>query len=56
MLRRNLIHYSPEYDITDEVLKRLNKALPKLKFEFPLKGDNSGGNPGRPAKKPAKKK
>lgn len=56
MLRRNLIHYSPEYDITDEVLKRLNKAMPKLKFEFPLKGDKIGGGKGQPAKKPAKKK
>ncbi len=39
MLRRNLVHHTPEYDITDEVLKRLNKALPNLKFAFPLKED-----------------
>ena len=56
MLRRNLVHYSPEYDITDEVLKRLNKAMPKLKFVFPLKGDKRGVKPkGRPGRKPAKK-
>lgn len=55
MLRRNLVHYSPEYDITDEVLKRLNKALPKLKFEFPLKGDQRGKKPVGTPKMPAKK-
>ncbi len=56
MLRRNLVHYSPDYDITAEVLKRLNKAMPKLKFQFPPKGSRRGVAPRRtPTKKPAKK-
>lgn len=54
MTRRNVIHYSPTYDITDEVVKRVNKSLPKIKFEFPLKQDRRVGR--RPAKKTAPKK
>lgn len=35
--RNSLIHYSPQFDITDEVIKRVDKSLPELKFEFPPK-------------------
>lgn len=45
-----VIHYSPTYDITKDVITRLNKALPKMKLEFPVKDDGRA-----PARKPVLK-
>ena len=49
-----LIHYAPAYDITPEVVKRLNKALPKMKLEFPVKAGKSN-RPTKPRPAPKKK-
>lgn len=37
--RVTLIHFAPQYDVTEEVAKRLNKRLPKLplKYKDPVK-------------------
>lgn len=45
------LHVAPQFDITDKVLERLDKAVPVIKFEFPPKIDPSGEG-GDPARKP----
>jgi outer membrane protein len=47
------LHVSPQFDITDKVLERLDKALPTIKFEFPPKIDPSVDGPPGPGPAPA---
>ena len=41
--RSGLIHVNGKYDISDEVLKRLNKVLPSVKVKMPTAGEGKAG-------------
>ena len=42
--RSGLLHVDPRYDITNEVLKRLNKKLPSVKVSMPTQKRSPGKN------------
>ena len=48
--RSGLIHVDAKYDISDEVLKRLNKVLPSVKVKLPTAGEGQAGASSRKKK------
>lgn len=55
LARAMVLHNAPQFSISDEVLGRLDKRLPKVKFTIPGAPNGKNGKPRKPGRKPAPK-